>query len=67
MDWPLKIGVAVLALCLAVLIVIGLCVTWELIVVSDGMWRIVSTAGLGVLGAGFYIAVRDAIHRIKKG
>jgi hypothetical protein len=67
MVWPLKFAVAVLSVCLAVMIILGLCLTWGLVATSDSIWRILGTAGLGVLGAGFYIGVRDSLQRIKKG
>jgi 4-hydroxybenzoate polyprenyltransferase len=66
MDWPLKIAVAVFWICLVVAVVLGLCTIWGGNL-SDTTGRILATAVVLGICAGFYIALRDALQRIKKG
>jgi 4-hydroxybenzoate polyprenyltransferase len=66
MDCPLKIAVVVFSVCLVVALVSGLCMLWG-IALPQGAEKIPGTAVLVGIGAGFYIAIRDAIHRIKRG
>jgi len=66
MDWPLKIAHTVFWVCLSVAVVLGLCFIWGLIDLSETSGKVLATAIIVGIWAGFYIAMRDAIQRIKK-
>ncbi len=66
MDWPLKIAVAVFWVCLSVALILGLFFTWGFMV-PDIAVRVLATAIIIGIWAGFYIALRDALQRIKNG
>jgi hypothetical protein len=67
MDWPLKIAVAVFWVCLSVGLVLGLCFTWDFIFFPVATGRVLATVIILGIWSGFYIALRDALQRIKKG
>jgi len=67
MDWLLKIAVSVFWVCLSVALVLGLCATWGFLDFGETTWRVLATAVIISIWAGFYIALRDALQRIKDG
>jgi hypothetical protein len=67
MDWPLKFAVTMFFVCLSVAVVLGLCLIWDFVVFLETTWRVLATAIVLGIWAGFYIAIRDALQRIMKG
>jgi len=65
MDWPLKIAVIVLSVCLIVAAAIGICFVWGLDLGADA-WEMMATAMILMIVAGYYIALTDTLQRIKK-